>query len=146
MTLPIIELGPGSRIWVDGDVWVVQSMDDRSVSLRCGTRVRRMLIAEVAECAQQLGLGTEHEAEPSAGVLLSALTAIQRRAVEERACHVRELITHGGGPGNLTDRYNRKAAELGVSVRTLERWVAAYRASGVAGLADSKVLPDFRRR
>ncbi len=32
------------------------------------------------------------------------------------------------------------AAELGVSVRTLKRWVAAYRDSGVAGLADSRLL------
>jgi len=46
-------------------------------------------------------------------------------------------------PGGCADATETKAAELGVSVRTLERWVAAYRDSGVAGLADSRLLGRY---
>ncbi|WP_345774305.1 helix-turn-helix domain-containing protein [Rhodococcus pyridinivorans] len=36
-----------------------------------------------------------------------------------------------------------KAKELHVSVRTLERWVAGYRAAGVVGLADSRIRSRY---
>ena len=40
----------------------------------------------------------------------------------------------------LKARYRAKAEELGITSRTVERWVAAYRASGEAGLAGLRAL------
>ena len=37
-------------------------------------------------------------------------------------------------------RYLSKAKELGVTDRTVERWVLAYRESGEAGLVDSRAM------
>ncbi|MEV7092702.1 transposase [Amycolatopsis sp. NPDC051045] len=65
-------------------------------------------------------------------------------AVRERAAHVREVLTgYRAGPQyapNLspTSRYKAKAVELGVGVRTLQRWVADFRQNGEAGLAPKR--------
>jgi len=40
---------------------------------------------------------------------------------------------------SLMDRYQAKAAELGVSARTVQRWVAALQESGPAGIADGRI-------
>lgn len=76
-------------------------------------------------------------------VLLSNLTGKQIAALEERAAHVRDLLAAAQDEGQLKRRYAAKAQELGLSVRTLERWVASYRDSGVAGLADSRLLGRY---
>ncbi|MFJ5050373.1 helix-turn-helix domain-containing protein [Streptomyces sp. NPDC088719] len=88
-------------------------------------------------------------------MLLATLSAGQRQRLEERAGHVREVLSgyRSGHPGSalpteprppydpglpLKDRTAAKAAELGFSPRTLQRWLAAYRESGEAGLADAR--------
>lgn len=43
----------------------------------------------------------------------------------------------------MRDRYRAKTLELGVSERTLERWVAGYRDAGPAGLVDSRLLGKY---
>jgi len=74
----------------------------------------------------------------------------------QRLAHVRELLTgyasgHAGAaqrvsPGRSTTGaavegpVRGEAAELGVTVRTVERWVAALRSSGPAGLLDGRNL------
>lgn len=102
-----------------------------------------------------------------AGLLLAALSSGQRAALRDRAGHVREVISgfragHPGGavsggavlggaaageprpgfgPGSsLRDRVAVKATELGVSTRTVDRWVAAYRDGGEAGLVDARTV------
>ena len=83
------------------------------------------------------------EAEPAAcGPLLDSLTDGGRGELAARLRHVREVLTgyalgdtRSGGAGRarpeydpsrpLMDRYRAKAAELGVSVRTVQRWAAA---------------------
>jgi transposase InsO family protein len=92
---------------------------------------------------------------PGVGVVLSSLSVEDQRVLSERAAHVREVLTgyRSGdegvaGPGeprpefaagtSLESRYRAKAAELGVGVRTLKRWVAGYRARGEAGLVDER--------
>ena len=94
--------------------------------------------------------------EPAAcGPLLGSLTAAGRDDLAVRLRHVREALTgYASGlasspePGEpqpeydpslpLMDRYQAKATELGVTVRTLQRWVAALQESGPAGVADGR--------
>ncbi len=87
-----------------------------------------------------------------AGVLFAAMSDFERNELNERAAHVREVLTgyRSGSaelpakdeprvqydPGmSLTSRYTAKAAELDVSLRTIKQWVADFRRYGVAGLA-----------
>nr|WP_238350851.1 helix-turn-helix domain-containing protein [Kribbella shirazensis] len=88
---------------------------------------------------------------------MAGLPPVQLAQLRERAGHVREVLSgfragHAGGaeageprPGfgpdlRLKDRIAAKAAELNVSTRTVDRWVAAYRASGEAGLLDARLV------
>jgi transposase InsO family protein len=93
----------------------------------------------------------------SSGVTLAGLTSAQEAVVADRAGHVREVLTgyraghrDAAAPGEprrqydpgqpLKVRYRAKAEELGVTGRTVERWVASYRESGEAGLIDSRTV------
>ncbi|WP_443043795.1 helix-turn-helix domain-containing protein [Streptomyces sp. GS7] len=90
-----------------------------------------------------------------ASVVLGQLDEAERREILERAEHVRELLTgyRSGSPElaregdprdeyapptSLEARYAAKAAELGVSSRSVRRWVTAFREQGEAGLAPSQ--------
>ena len=87
-----------------------------------------------------------------ASVVFAAMSDLERNELNERAAHVREVLTgyRSGSaelpakdeprgqydPGmSLTSRYTAKAAELDVSLRTIKQWVADFRRHGVAGLA-----------
>jgi transposase InsO family protein len=89
--------------------------------------------------------------------LLDGLTDAERAEVVGRARHVREMLTGyasglagvaaAGEPRPaydpslpLTARYRAKAAELGVSERTLRRWAVAVGDRGVGGLVDGRRL------
>src|SRR5262249_53723037 len=89
------------------------------------------------------------------GPELASLTAGELAVVCERAAHVREVLTgyRSGSaehalvgepraafsPGTaLMDRYAAKAAELGVGVTTLRRWVHGFEVDGEAGLIDAR--------
>lgn len=91
-----------------------------------------------------------------ADVVLSTLPEAERAMVVERAAHIREVLTGyrsgtaelaaSGEPRSsyepglpLTARYEAKAAELGVSLRTVAQWVADFRQHGEAGLARGTV-------
>jgi len=95
----------------------------------------------------------ESAADPvvAAGVVLAETDEAGRAEVAARAGHVREVLTgyrHGGAelalpgepraayrPGTpMMSRYAAKAAEIGVSVPTLRRWVQSFQAAGPAGL------------
>jgi hypothetical protein len=87
-----------------------------------------------------------HALLESVGVVLAGLTKEQLAQMAARAKHVREVLARdpSGGPGPaaglLGARMLAKATELGVTLRTMQRWVAAYRRDGEAGLVDSRVL------
>jgi transposase InsO family protein len=101
--------------------------------------------------------GDAHALPAAIGPLLEDLHAAEHRQLEERLAHVRELLSgyasgcadqaRAGEPRAgfephlpLKDRYAAKAAEIGVGVRTLERWVGAFRESGTVGLLDGRWL------
>ncbi|MFE5284841.1 helix-turn-helix domain-containing protein [Nocardia sp. NPDC056611] len=90
-----------------------------------------------------------------AGVALLSLSDIERERVLDRAAHIREVLTGyrsglkefpaPGEPRPDYDprrpriaRYTAKAAELSVSRRTVQQWVADYEACGEAGLVPKR--------
>lgn len=158
----MVEIAPGARLWFDGQVVEVVDFDGRSVTLR-GERTGAFTAVSLARLAAQArALDVEPAPErPGAGALLAALTTHQRQEVERRTTHVRELLcddraerseaaqADGQEPAkrsSWSERVAEKAAELGVSPRTVRRWVAAFEAHGPAGLVDARVLKDRGRR
>lgn len=151
MTGQVLALAPGARLLFDGDVVEVLELEGTRVTLR-NVRTEAMatvgLTRLISAARGVVEVGDEHL---SSGVALGGLTVQQRREVQERAGHIREVLTgfrsgraEQASPGEpdpryaaevpLKARYGHKAAQLGVTVRTLERWVAAYREAGEAGL------------
>jgi transposase InsO family protein len=147
----------GTRLAWDGEIWTVTGMEAGRLVLRSarGKSVLADTAAVLAGPSTRLP-GTGDEPGPAAlGPLLDSLTGAERGELAVRLGHVRELLTGYAsgtpavpGPGEprpeygpalpLAARYQAKSAELGVSVRTLERWVAALRDSGPAGIADGR--------
>lgn len=106
--------------------------------------------------------------EDVAATILAMLSESERKNVRDRADHVREVLT--GYRSNaaestaheaprpqydpalpLMSRYEAKAAELGIDVRTMQRMVAAFREHGEAGLVSGKgvrvrTLPSLDER
>lgn len=99
--------------------------------------------------------GDDEPVEDVAATILGMLNEAERNAVRDRARHIREVLTGfrdelGGSSTtdepkpqydpalSLSARYETKAVELGVDMRTIQRMVAEYRAHGEAGLARGK--------
>lgn len=97
------------------------------------------------------GPQADDDVEP-ASIVFATMSDSERDELNERAAHVREALTgyrsgsaefpakgepreQYGSSMSLTSRYTDKAAELGVSLRTIKQWVADFRQHGVAGLA-----------
>jgi hypothetical protein len=89
--------------------------------------------------------------EDLASVVLAQLSHVQRDALLQRAAHIREVLTgyRSGSPEMaeegeprsqyapdrpLYERYADKAAELGITRRTIQRWVQGFQRRGEAGL------------
>jgi hypothetical protein len=148
----------GARLAHDGELWTVVAMETGCVVLAGPRGARkRVLTATLFADATTRVLGA-HEAVPSPiGSVLDDLSDAERRQLSERLGHVREVLTgyrsgsadlaEPGEPRSgydpsllLADRYEAKATELGVTVRTLERWVAGVREAGPVGLVDRRSL------
>ena len=160
MSGQVLSIAPGSRLSFDGDVVEVVAVDGVRVTLR-NDRTRQFTavqISRLAASARPAG-GTLRPGDDgvSPGLALGSLTSEQLDQLAERAGHVREVLTgyKSGHPDRarpgeprpgyragqpLKARYRAKAEELGITSRTVERWVAAYRASGEAGLAGLRAL------
>jgi transposase len=143
----------GVRFAFDGELVEVVQFDGARVCVRdVQERWRTVSLAGFLARAATAGASPAAEA---LGTRLAAVPSAQRAAVAERAGHVREVLTgyRSGiaeaalpgephveyGPGRpVRARQAAKAAELGVSERTVRRWVQAYTDSGEAGLLDSR--------
>jgi putative transposase len=142
-----VTLRPGARLTFDGDVVEITQWDGASVTIRNDRtgRFEVLTLSRLVAGARSL-VAPGPIAVESVGVVLAALTKGQLAQVTARAKHVREVLTGDPGdgqdaaPGLLGERMLAKATELGVTLRTIERWVAAYRRDGEAGLVDSRVL------
>lgn len=141
-------------VW-DGEAWTVTGIEAGRLMLR-STRGKTVLADTASVLADPTTRLSGTGDEPAAcGPLLDSLTTAERDNLAVRLRHVREALTgyasgvaSSPGPGEprpeydpslpLMDRYQAKAAELGVTVRTMQRWVAALQESGPAGVADGR--------
>jgi len=155
MSGQVLSLAPGSRLVFDGEVVEVVAIDGVRATLR-NDRTRRFTAVQISRLAASArpagGTLPAADASVSPGLVLGSLAGEQLDQLAEQAGHVREVLTGyrsgypdqarpgeprpGYRPGQpLKARYRAKADELGIASRTVERWVAAYRESGEAGLA-----------
>lgn len=159
-----LRVGIGTRVWFDGEVheiieWLPSGAGNEVV-LRGSRSVCRMSVVallsdqRVRLIPERPGPQPDDDVDTAATALLG-LTAQQLAQVQERAGHVREALTgyrlghpEAAQPGEprsefdpalpLSDRYEAKAAELGVDCRTIRRWVRAFREHGEAGLVPGR--------
>jgi helix-turn-helix protein len=146
----------GSRIAHGGGVWTVLALTGERATIedRAAGQTRSAWITHLLSSPGS-GLLDPPSGPPvgAVGPLLANLSEVELRAVCDRAAHVREVLTgyRSGSPDDaladeprccylpgspMMDRYRAKASELGVSLATLRRWVAAYGQGGEAGLID----------
>lgn len=149
----------GATVLFDGDPVCIVEFDGRSVTVQAAEgSYRRVGLGEfVSRVRGQESTGID--GDPGLG--LSGLSSTERDRAAERAAHVREVLTgyRAGHAGSaqlgepresfaevvaLKDRYAAKAAELSVTARTVESWVAAYRRGGEAALADGRKRRGLR--
>jgi transposase InsO family protein len=149
----------GARVACDGELFEVVGLDGRQATIRTQQgQYKTVTIAWLASQATVLAMDATAVVPVAAlGPALGALSAAEQAVIAERAAHIREVLTgyRAGSrelarPGeprpqyaptlSLQVRYQAKAAELGVGLRTLKRWVAGYRQAGEAGLVDARKL------
>lgn len=155
MTAERISIAIGSRLTRDGEVCEVVALEgDQVVACDRQGRAMRVRVVDLLDPLlpgqQVLASGSPVLGEP-AGTVLGTVDESALADAQERAGHVREVLTGyrsgflelaaEGEPRSayasgvtLTRRYEAKAEELGVGVRTLRRWVRDFQAEGVAGL------------
>ncbi|MEU1143463.1 Mu transposase C-terminal domain-containing protein [Streptomyces sp. NPDC005885] len=161
-------LGVGTRFRLDGETVevvefaslatgmevILKDARDRLVRMS----VRELLTSDRAEVIPA-DRGPAADDGDLVSVVLARLTKEERNDVLERAEHVRETLTgyRSGSeelarpgeprpeyaPGlSLGKRYAAKAAELGVTVRSVERWARAFLESGEVGLVPKKAQAE----
>ncbi len=155
-------VGVGTRFVYDGEaVEVIElaatTAGNEVVLKDVRGRVQRLSLKELlfSDRASVIPDGTGPaggDTDELASVVLDQLGDDEREATAERAGHMREVLTgfRSGSPELAADAEPRdeyasavplearkaaKAEELGVTVRTIERWLAAFREHGEAGLA-----------
>ncbi|MFJ9580719.1 Mu transposase C-terminal domain-containing protein [Streptomyces sp. NPDC101191] len=161
-------LGVGTRFRLDGETVevvefaslatgmevILKDARDRLVRIS----VRELLTSDRAEVIPT-DSGPAADDGDLVSVVLARLTKEERKDVSERAGHVRETLTgyrsgseEWARPGeprpeyapglSLGKRYAAKAAELGVTVRSVERWARAFVESGEVGLVPKKAQAE----
>ena len=140
-----VQLAVGTRAWFDGAAWTVQEIGPSSIRLASGSTLRAVPTGQFIERAHVIGADVAEPADQELiPVVLGALSKTESAKLEQRAAQVRDVLALiAVHQSDATRVYSRKAREFGVSVRTLQRWVARYRDSGVAGLADSRLLSRY---
>ena len=147
-----VTLEVGVRLAHDGELWTVVAMEAGCVLL-AGPRgaCKRVQTATLLADTSTRVIGGNEAVLPPMGSVLDDLSEVEATQLTERLGHVREVLTgyRSGSaelaePGEprpgydpsllLADRYKTKSAEVGVTVRTLERWVAVVREAGPVGL------------
>lgn len=138
--MSVIDLRPGCRLWLDGDAWSVVELRADAATIASGTTHRTLPIGVLASRARILDAPDEVPAvgDVPVNVSLTSLTGAQRARLEARARVVRSLLALDDRP--LRERLSEVSLTSGHSVRTLERWLTGYRAAGVAGLVDNRLL------
>jgi hypothetical protein len=156
------QVSAGARVTYDGQAWEVAELTPPSVLLASPAGgLRRVSISHLlAAPGTRIGDTSGAERPADAGLRLASLSRAELAQLRERVAHVREACTgyrrgspdlalpgeprpeYAPGAGRL-QRYQAKAAEMQVGVRTVERWAARLERDGPAGLVDERHL---RRR
>jgi hypothetical protein len=152
-------LAVGTRLAYDGQWWQVSELDGAHVLLASPAGVRRVSAGHLlADPSTRL---REAPGAPvgGAGAELDGLGEAELAALRARVAHVQEVrtgfrrgcaeLTAAGQPRPeyapdvpMLARYAGKAAEIGIGVSTLRRWVKDFEERGPAGLPDDR----WRRR
>lgn len=156
MTSWTTTLAVGSRLRYEGEAHTVIAIGGSHVTLRSqqgrtwAADLRRVLAHGAA-----LSPSGELTPQDALGQLVDNLSDAEGRRLAERVGHVREVLTgFRSGSAELADegeprpayrcdhpvleRQQAKADEVGVGLRTVQRWLAAYAVDGPAGLIDSR--------
>ncbi|MFJ5224265.1 helix-turn-helix domain-containing protein [Streptomyces sp. NPDC088400] len=163
------KLGVGTHFRLDGETVEVVEFASLATGMEVVLKdgrdrlarisLRELLTSDRAELLHDRSGPSPADDEDVAAVVLNRLTTEEKKEVLERAGHIREMLTgyRSGSedlprpdeprshyaPGlPLTDRYEAKAAELGVTERTVRRWARAFRDFGEAGLVPKTTQAD----
>lgn len=150
----------GQRVKWDGAIWTIAAIETDQVTLTSGNgRASSFAISEFINEVSMLDPGPADSDEPGVGESLTALSPEQLRELEDSVAHVQEVLT-GYRSGNeeqrrpdeprpeyapgvsRMDRYAAKAAELGVSQRTVRRMVERFSRGGTGALIDGRQLKE----
>jgi transposase InsO family protein len=159
-----VRVGVGTRFRYDGETVEVIEMaitatgnevvlkDHHGRVMRLA--VKELLLSDRAQVIPDSSGPSSDDDEDLASVVLAQLSNGQRDALLEKAAHIREVLTgyRSGSPEMaeqgeprpqyapdrpLYERYADKAGELGVTRRTIQRWVQGFQQHGEAGLVGS---------
>lgn len=139
MTATSMPLKVGVQVLYDGEVAEIVELNGAQVTARI-VRTGRFVTVSIAQFAAQCRSTTwaPDRMPSSVGTALALLDGAERQRLDERVLHIRELLD---SPGPMRRREETKAAELGVTPRTIRRWVADYQELGEAGLIDHRKAP-----
>jgi transposase InsO family protein len=149
-------LSPGGGVVYDGQQWEVAGLTPPGVLLAGPAgELRRVSISHLLAAPGTRVSGARDGDGIDAGTVVSSLDDAELTRLRERVAHVREACTgyrngspelalpgeprpeYALGTGKL-QRYQAKAAELQVGLRTIRRWAAALEERGPAGLIDGR--------
>jgi hypothetical protein len=149
----------GDRITFDGDDHQVVGLAGTTVRLRSDDGTEQVLLAGYLMAAPDFIVHTGHDrtALEPLGLLdsLPAEVVAEAERWREHLVEVETGLPSGAEPGTasrpgydpvtttLADRQRRMAAQLDVSVRTIEGKRAPYAAQGLWGLVDQRALRTF---
>ena len=153
-----ITMAVGTRIRYRGEVHTVTVIEGSLVTFRSPRG--RAWVADarhvLADPSTVVGAGPDVETAPDGvGELFANLTHGENEEIADRVAHLHEVLTgYRSGSADLaaagepraafhpelavSERQQAKADELGVGVRTVQRWLAAFQADGPAGLLDGR--------
>jgi len=153
-----VKVTVGTRLAYDGQLWEVRELAAASVLLATVLgSVRQVGLAHLLAHPSTRLLDGEGQSAEGVGTVLANLSGAERERLTERLGHVQEVRTgfrrgaaglalpgeprpqYAPGAAKLS-RYQAKAAELGIGVSTVRRWVKEFEADGPAGLIDDRWL------
>lgn len=157
MRLSTASLHIGSRLQRDGRLWTVTELHADRVLLRSATRAIVVSISDLVDDPHTVFASEQPVPGAEAGVAIDNLTPGQRADWLARLGHVREVLTgyRSGRPDvaqpgeprpayrpelGASVRCQAKANEIGVSDKTVSRWMTAYRRDGPAALIDGRAV------
>ena len=153
-----VTIGRGTRLAFDGGLWEATGLDGEGVLLRSALgETRRVGMGHLLSQPGTRVLGPGGDPAPVPDPVDGTLTRREQRELSVLAGHMREMLTgyrHGSqalalpgeprpeyAPGaSKLDRYQAKAAELGVSVPTVRRMARRFEDDGAEGLVDRRTL------